>query len=82
LTKYTKCNVWRLAVRYVIYIYNVSRLRDIIPFATEDINSMVLSHPWAGSGCSAMGSSLGIVELEFSLPCSQKPVFSPRPELV
>jgi phosphate starvation-inducible membrane PsiE len=27
LNKYLKCNVWRLAVRYVIYIYVVSRLR-------------------------------------------------------
>jgi hypothetical protein len=27
LTKYIKYNVWRLAVRYVIYIYDVSRLR-------------------------------------------------------
>jgi hypothetical protein len=27
LNKCLKCNVWRLAVRYVIYIYVVSRLR-------------------------------------------------------
>jgi hypothetical protein len=27
LTKYIKYNVWRLAVRYVIYIYYISRLR-------------------------------------------------------
>ena len=44
LNKYIKCSVWRLAVRYVIYIYNVSRLR-VNSNSGKDSSSPMLKIP-------------------------------------
>jgi hypothetical protein len=54
LTKYTKCNVWRLVVRYDIYKYVIRRLKVKENLLAADNHEKLISQKevaGGGGGC-------------------------------